>query len=81
MNHLGSAVVVGEGVLDRARGPLYPSCPQKDQKASCRKRQFEDFPGGPVAENPPADTRDTGSIPALERFHMPQRRQAVRHSC
>ena len=32
-----------------------------------------DFPGGPVVEKPPANAEDTGSIPGLGRFHMPQR--------
>ena len=32
-----------------------------------------DFPGGPVAKNPPASAGDEGSIPGQElRFHMPQ---------
>ena len=32
-----------------------------------------DFPGGPVAKNPPASAGDVGSIPGRElRFHMPQ---------
>ena len=30
-----------------------------------------DFPGGPVVKNLPANAGDTGSVPALERFHMP----------
>ena len=29
-----------------------------------------DFPGGPVVKNPPANARDTGVSPDLERFHM-----------
>ena len=31
-----------------------------------------DLRGGPVVKNPPANAGDTGSIPGLERFHMPQ---------
>ena len=31
-----------------------------------------DFPGGPVVKNPPANAGDTGLIPALGIFHMPQ---------
>ena len=31
-----------------------------------------DFPGGAVVKNPPANSRDTGSSPGLERSHMPQ---------
>ena len=30
-----------------------------------------DFPGGPVAENPPASAGDTDPIPGLGRVHMP----------
>ena len=29
-----------------------------------------DFPGGPVATNPPANTGDMGVIPGLKRLHM-----------
>ena len=33
---------------------------------------MEDFPGGPVVKNPPANAGDTGSIPENQgRFHMP----------
>lgn len=32
---------------------------------------FWDFPGTPVFENPSVNAKDTGMIPALERFHMP----------
>ena len=31
---------------------------------------LEGFPGGLVVKNPPVNAGDTGSIPALERFHM-----------
>ena len=34
------------------------------------------FHGGPVAKNPPASAGDTGSIPSLGRFHMPQSNEA-----
>ena len=30
------------------------------------------FPGGLMVKNPPANAGDTGSIPDLGRFHMPQ---------
>ena len=30
----------------------------------------EGFPGGPVVKSPPANARDTGSIPVHERLHM-----------
>ena len=35
-----------------------------------RKAVEEDFPGGSVDENLPANAGDTGSIPGLGRFHM-----------
>ena len=35
------------------------------------KRKKEDFPGGPVIKNPPADAGDEGLIPGQGRFHMP----------
>ena len=31
----------------------------------------QDFPGGTVDKNPPANAGDTGLIPGLGRFHMP----------
>ena len=30
------------------------------------------FSGGPVVKTPPANARDTGSIPGLGSLHMPQ---------
>ena len=36
------------------------------------KNKYEDFPGGPVVKNPPANVGGIGSIPALERSHMPR---------
>ena len=35
-----------------------------------------DFPGGPVVKSLPANEGDTGSIPYLGRFHMPQGNEA-----
>ena len=45
-------------------------------KATCilkplKNIDAEDFPGGPVVKNPPANAGDMGSIPGLGRFHMP----------
>ena len=37
------------------------------------RRIGEDFPGGAVVKNPPANAGDTGSSPGLGRSHMPQR--------
>ena len=35
-------------------------------------KQKQDFLGGPVIENLPANAGDMGSIPGPGRFHMPQ---------
>ena len=32
---------------------------------------FQDFPGGAVVKNPPANAGDTGSSPGPGRSHMP----------
>ena len=31
----------------------------------------QDFPGGPLVKNPPANAEDTGSSPGPGRSHMP----------
>ena len=36
------------------------------------KSIVKDFPDGAVDKNPPANVEDTGLIPGLGRFHMPQ---------
>ena len=36
------------------------------------KGRNQDFPGGPVVRNPPANAGDMGSIPGLGRSHMSQ---------
>lgn len=36
----------------------------------------QDFPGGPVVKNVPADAGDIGSTPGTGRFHMPQSNRA-----
>ena len=41
----------------------------------CSLKSTEDFPGGPVVKNPPADAGDMGSIPGPGRFHMPRGNQ------
>ena len=38
------------------------------QKSKYKKTQ--DFPGGSVVKNPPANVGDTGLIPGPGRFHM-----------
>ena len=39
-----------------------------------KNNQFyrQDFPGGAVVKNPPANAGDTGSSPGPGRSHMPQ---------
>ena len=34
------------------------------------KKEAQDFPGGTVVKNPPANAGDMGSSPSLGRFHM-----------
>ena len=36
------------------------------------KACIQDFPGGTVVKNPPANAGDTGSSPGLGRSHMPR---------
>ena len=36
------------------------------------KTDIQDFPGGTVVKNPPANTGDTGSSPGPGRSHVPQ---------
>ena len=35
------------------------------------QNMVQDFPGGAVVKNPPANAEDTGSSPGPRRFHMP----------
>ena len=37
-----------------------------------KKEKDQDFPGGTVDKNPPANAGNTGSIPGLGRSHVPQ---------
>ena len=39
------------------------------------------FPGVPVAKNLPANTGHAGSIPGLERSHMPRAAKPASHNC
>ena len=41
-------------------------------KITNQKMQFQDFPGGAMVKNPPANAEDTGSISGPGRSHMPQ---------
>ena len=36
-----------------------------------KPQYIEDFPGGPVIKNLPANAGDKSSVPGLERVHMP----------
>ncbi|KAJ8797884.1 hypothetical protein J1605_017086 [Eschrichtius robustus] len=38
--------------------------------------EAQDFPGGAVVKKPPANARDTGSIPGAGRAHMPRSNKA-----
>ena len=42
------------------------------------KNVLQDFTGGPVVRNPPANARNMGSIPGLGRFHMTWGREACK---
>ena len=35
------------------------------------RKTTEDYPGGPVVTNPPANAGDIGLIPGSGRFHIP----------
>ena len=52
---------------------LYPAV--KDRMSASFKDE-EDFPGGAVVKNPPANAGDTGSSPGPGRSHMPQSNSA-----
>ena len=45
--------------------------PSRGSVSSALKEQ--DFPGGPVVKNLPANAGDRGSTPGRRRFHMPRR--------
>ena len=44
----------------------------KDFKKRSTSKITQDFPGGPVVKNSPANAGDVGLIPGQGRFHMPQ---------
>ena len=52
---------------------------QLDIKQRTLFKNGQDFPGGTVDKNPPANAGDTGSIPGPERFHMPWSNSAHKH--
>ena len=41
------------------------------KKLKKKKKNFQDFPGGSVVKNLPANSGDKSSIPRTGRFHMP----------
>ena len=45
---------------------------QGDSQDKERDKDKEDFPGGAVVKNPPANAGDTGSSPSLGRSHIPR---------
>ena len=42
----------------------------KNQVDMNEENKKQDFPGGSVVKNPPANAGDTSLIPGLGRFHM-----------
>ena len=48
----------------------------KQSKRNTLKNGIEDFPGGAVDKNLPANARHTGLVPGLGRFSMPQSNHA-----
>ena len=48
---------------------------EESEKAGL-KLNNQNFPGSPVVENLPANAGDIGSIPCLERSHMPDGNEA-----
>ena len=63
-------------LLKRKRSPLsFPSV-----RSGHSRWLFLNFPSGLVVKNRPANAVDTGSIPSLGRFHMPQATKPVYHS-
>ena len=46
------------------------------QGRSSQETVVQDFPGYPVAENPPTGVEDMGSIPGSWRFHLPKGNRA-----
>ena len=58
-------IVLDYWVISESNG----ECPERHKQ---KKGPCWDFPGGPVATNPPANAGDTGSIPGLGGSHVPQ---------
>lgn len=50
--------------------PMYQFTIQSYTVKMQLKNVLQDFAGGPVVRNPPANARNMGSIPGLGRFHM-----------
>ena len=46
----------------------------------CFKKEFWDFPNGPVVKNLPASVGDTGSIPGLGRSHILRATKPMLHN-
>ena len=43
-----------------------------ENKTYTKTNRMQDFPGGAVVKNPPANARDMGSGPGLGRSYMPR---------
>ena len=43
-----------------------------NENDTLKKKKWQDFPGGAVVKDPPANAGDTGLSPGPGRSHMPQ---------
>ena len=57
---------------DQSPDPVFSNSSIKSPGGLLKLRLLEGILGGPVVENPPANTRDTSLIPAPGRSHMLQ---------
>ena len=57
---------------DRQRKKIQITISSNESDYILLKDNKRDFPGGTVVKNPPANVRDTGSIPGPGRSHMPR---------
>ena len=59
------------GSVERGLGDKYQEILEIKHEGKGTKNSFQDFPGGPVVKNPPANAGDTDSTPGGGRFHVP----------
>ena len=67
--------LIPASILFKSRGPNLPS-----NSWHLRIKSPKDFPSHSVDKNPPANARDTGSVPSLGRLHTPQSTWPMCHS-